>query len=107
MPCAASWYNSQVLGHQDKGSQACFSPVFDLELDSKLGSSNHLDRCFSHQHLNDQSAAGTSLLQQMLTLCRCSSPVQAQVGVCWLAVAQKDTEDAAVGCIDDVEQLQQ
>lgn len=70
----------QVLGPQDKGSQACFSPVFDLELDAKLGaSSSQLDRCFSHQHLNDQTAHPTSLLQQILTLCRCTSAVQAQV----------------------------
>jgi hypothetical protein len=78
----------QVPGAQDKGSQACFSPVFDLELDAKLGaSSNHLDRCYSHQQLGEQLAPAGSLLQQMLTLCRCSSPVQAQVG-CSLFMSQ-------------------
>lgn len=62
-----------------KGSQACFSPVFDLELDAKLGSSTNLDRCFSQQQLGSELQGKTSLLQQMLTLCRCSSPVQAQL----------------------------
>lgn len=72
----------QVLGgYQDKASQLCFSPVFDLELDAKQGGSNHFDRCFSHQQLQGEDAGGSSgsLLQQILALCRCGSPIQAQV----------------------------
>lgn len=72
----------QVLGQPDRTSHPCFSPVFDLELDAKLASQNHLDRCFSQQQLGggEGATAGNSLLQQILALCRCASPVQVQVG---------------------------
>lgn len=64
---------------------APFSPCFfDLELESRVASSNHLsDRCFSEmqlQQLGEEGRAGAgSLLQQILLLCRCTSPAQAQV----------------------------
>lgn len=79
-PAPAPSLQAPLDSSNGKGSQACFSPVFDLELDAKLGSSSNLDRCFSQQQLGSELQGQTSLLQQMLTLCRCSSPVQAQVG---------------------------
>eukprot|EP00775_Hariotina_reticulata_P003592 gene3592-3857_t len=59
-----------------------FSPVFDLELDSKRvnSCSSGMDRCLSEQQLADNGfARPPTLLQQILQLCRCTTPVAAQV----------------------------
>lgn len=59
-----------------------FSPVFDLELDSKRNNScsSGMDRCMSEQQLADNGfGRPPTLLQQILQLCRCTTPVAAQV----------------------------
>lgn len=56
-----------------------FSPVFDLELEKKANSGN-LERCCSeHTLAAADAAAKPTLFQQILQLCRCTSPVAAQL----------------------------
>lgn len=62
--------------------QSPFSPLFEFELDIKRQSSARLDRCFSEQALALQeldAGAPQTLLQQILSRCRCTSPAAAQV----------------------------
>lgn len=70
------------MGLQEKPSHA--GPLFELELDVLATTTKRQDRCMSQVFAAEHTAAsqGTSLLQQVLSLCRCSSPVQAQVGWC-------------------------
>lgn len=64
---------------------APFSPTFfDLELEARAGSSTCLaDRCFAsevHLHqLGEEGGRGATLLQKILMLCRCASPIESQV----------------------------
>jgi hypothetical protein len=58
-----------------------FSPVFDLELEKRANSGN-LERCCSeHTLAAADAAAKPTLFQQILQLCRCTSPVAAQVSI--------------------------
>lgn len=70
----------QQQQERDKlGFLSPFSPVFDLELEKKANSGN-LERCCSeHTLAAADAAAKPTLFQQILQLCRCTSPVAAQV----------------------------
>ncbi len=58
-----------------------FSPVFDLELECRRAgaSSAGFPRCSSEQAFRADEGGAPSLMQQVLGLCRPSSPVAAQV----------------------------
>jgi hypothetical protein len=79
--------NMQVMApagqqqERDKlGLVSPFSPVFDLELEKRANSGN-LERCCSeHALAAADAAARPTLFQQILQLCRCTTPVAAQVG---------------------------
>jgi hypothetical protein len=72
----------QQQQEKDKlGLLSPFSPVFDLELEKKANSGS-LERCCSeHTLAAADAAAKPTLFQQILQLCRCTTPVAAQVSI--------------------------
>ncbi|KAF6260996.1 hypothetical protein COO60DRAFT_1459402 [Scenedesmus sp. NREL 46B-D3] len=70
----------QQQQERDKlGLLSPFSPVFDLELE-KRANSGTLERCCSeHALAAGEAAVKPTLFQQILQLCRCTTPVAAQL----------------------------